>query len=117
MTNEEICRDYRLAKNKANQVNILVDMTGYDRADILSILVNGGEQVDKRLYGNNKGAKPPAPKRPDAKKKERPDTIVLSREEADALADFMAVRLQPWIRSQEQDLAQIHLLTGIYLKL
>ena len=117
MTDEEICREYRLAKNKANQVNILVDLTGYSRSEILKILVDGGEAVDKRLYGNNKGTKPPAPKRPDAKKKERTDTVVLSREEADALADFMAVRLQPWIWSQEQDLAQIHLLTGIYLKL
>lgn len=121
MTNEEICREYRLAKNKANQVNILVDLTGYSRSCILNILVAGGEDVDKRLLGNNKRKKqdpaPPLPPKPKPEQRERPDTIVLSREEADALGDLLGEKLPQWIRGQERDLKQIHLLTGIYLRL
>ena len=119
MTDEEICREYRLAKNKANQVNILVDLTGYSRTCILNILVAGGEDVDKRLWGNNKRKKPdPAPPLPPKpEQRERPDTIVLSREEADALGELLGEKLPQWIRGQERDLKQIHLLTGIYLRL
>ena len=45
MTNSEICRTYRLAKNRDEQIQILADRNCTSRAEIIGILINGGENV------------------------------------------------------------------------
>ncbi len=42
MTNEEICRDYRMAKSRVKQIGILADLTGKPRKEIIRILQAGG---------------------------------------------------------------------------
>lgn len=48
MTEFEICRDYRLAKDPKEQINILSDMTGKTRAEIKEILWRNS-QTDSRI--------------------------------------------------------------------
>lgn len=45
MTESEICRRYRLSKNRGEQVQILSELNGTSRAKIISILLQSGEQV------------------------------------------------------------------------
>ena len=45
MTNEEICRDYRQAKNRVKQIGILADLTGKTRQEIIEILTEGGCEI------------------------------------------------------------------------
>lgn len=45
MTNGEICREYRLAKNKTEQIQILADLNQMDKQSIISILLSGEEKV------------------------------------------------------------------------
>lgn len=45
MTNEEICRDYRLAKQKVKQIGILADLNDCQRKEIVEILKAGGEEL------------------------------------------------------------------------
>ena len=53
MTNEEICREYRLSKAKSKQINILADLNQCDRAKSKQILVEAG----CKLPGNCVGTK------------------------------------------------------------
>lgn len=48
MTNEEICRNYRQAKNKSSQIKILADMNLCKASEIVSILEENGVQVGVR---------------------------------------------------------------------
>ena len=48
MTNEEICRDYRQAKNKFKQIKILSELNQCKPDEIISILKNEGVQVGSR---------------------------------------------------------------------
>lgn len=41
----EICRNYRYAKNKAEQVQILAELNAIDRGKVIDILIQGGEKV------------------------------------------------------------------------
>ena len=41
----EICRNYRYAKNKAEQVQILAELNAIDRGKVIDILIQGGERV------------------------------------------------------------------------
>ena len=43
MTYEEICRSYRLAANKSNQVNVLAELNDCSPQDIIDILTENGE--------------------------------------------------------------------------
>lgn len=45
MTDGEICREYRLAKNKPEQIQILADLNRMDKQRIINILLSGGEKV------------------------------------------------------------------------
>lgn len=45
MTNEEICRDYRLAKQKVKQIGILADLNECTKKQIVEILKAGGEEL------------------------------------------------------------------------
>lgn len=45
MTDGEICREYRLAKNKREQIRILAELNCTDERSIIDILLRGGEKV------------------------------------------------------------------------
>lgn len=45
MTEHEICREYRAAKYKNKQVEILAELNGLELEQIVDILLRGGEQV------------------------------------------------------------------------
>lgn len=57
MTPNEICRNYREAKNKPEQIKILADMNCISVGDIKKILADGGEQVEEPPK-TNRGKKP-----------------------------------------------------------
>lgn len=45
MTNEEICRDYHMAKTKQKQIGILAELNLCDKDTIKRILIDGGEKL------------------------------------------------------------------------
>lgn len=45
MSSEEICKEYREAKNKKRQITILADQNLCKRADIIKILIEAGEDM------------------------------------------------------------------------
>lgn len=45
MSNEEICRDYRAAKNRTKQIGILADLNACKKADIVAVLLETGCDV------------------------------------------------------------------------
>lgn len=49
-TEEEICRAYRLAKNKREQISILADMTLRTPIEIIEILERGGIECPKKRH-------------------------------------------------------------------
>jgi len=51
MTNEEICRNFQQAKNKAGQIKILAQLNLCRTDEIISILQEGGIQVGSRTKG------------------------------------------------------------------
>lgn len=44
----EICYNYRSAKHKERQIQILADLNGVNTLEIIKILVRGGESLPKR---------------------------------------------------------------------
>ncbi len=62
MTEREICREYRAAKDKKRQVGILADCNCTDREEILAILSRGGEKLPDakarcKSFGNKRRRK------------------------------------------------------------
>lgn len=45
MTDGEICREYRAAKHKGQQVEILAQLNRLEEAEVVDILLKGGEKV------------------------------------------------------------------------
>lgn len=45
MTEKEICRNYHLAKNRGELLQILAELNATSRAEIIGILTRGGETV------------------------------------------------------------------------
>lgn len=54
MTEGEICRQYRSAKDRASQLQILADLNCVPRLEIIKILMHNGEQVRLPLAANKK---------------------------------------------------------------
>ena len=52
----EICRNYRHAKYKSEQIQILAELYAIDRAEVIDILINEGEKV--RMNTNIRKEKP-----------------------------------------------------------
>lgn len=61
MTGEEICRDYRLAKNRTKQIGTLAELTGKSKQEIVGILLDGGCEVPGNFIKKPK-EQPEAPK-------------------------------------------------------
>ena len=47
MTKEEICRDYKLAANKREQIKILAELNACTKQQIADILIEDGQEVPK----------------------------------------------------------------------
>lgn len=75
MTDSEICREYRLAKDKDKQIGIIADQCGpgINRTEIIKVLVDCGEMA------------PPKPKKCAAKQNAPDKMPELSNAVADAL--------------------------------
>lgn len=54
MTEGEICRQYRSAKDRGNQLQILADLNCVPRLEIIKILMRNGEQVRLPLAAKGK---------------------------------------------------------------
>ena len=50
----EICRNYRHAKYKSEQIQILAELYAIDRAEVIDILINEGEKVRIPVLGRKK---------------------------------------------------------------
>lgn len=99
MTKEEICRDYRQAKNRLTQVGILADLNGCTKADIKQILIDGGCELPGQMKPKPKGprkqvqeAKPKAAEAP-AKAKTANDVAL------DTIGEIMSSGMDAHIRS------------------
>ena len=75
MTNEEIIREYRGAKNKKEQIKILADLNTCDTNTIKEILAAGGEAV-ARPY--KRSEKPEEKKAAKTEKQELPTAVIKS---------------------------------------
>lgn len=58
MTKEEICRDYKLAANKREQIKILADLNACTKQQIADILIEDGQEVPK-WYQKKEGPQEP----------------------------------------------------------
>ena len=58
MTKEEICRDYRLAANKREQIKVLADLNACTKQQIADILIEGGQEVPKWYQKKEEPQKP-----------------------------------------------------------
>lgn len=56
MTNEEICREYRMAKAPTKQIQILADLNGCKKDEIKQILIDGGEKLPGNMMPKPKAA-------------------------------------------------------------
>lgn len=61
MTNEEIVRDYRAAKNRTKQIGILADRNGCSKRGIVDILLEAGEEIPGNFLNKGKKGKVAAP--------------------------------------------------------
>ena len=60
MTNEEICRHYRLAKDKRNDIKVLADLNQTDQASIRALLCDEGVlEPDKPIQGRKPRSRKP----------------------------------------------------------
>lgn len=78
MTDSEICREYRLAKDKDKQIGIIADQCGMSKNEIKKVLVDCGEMA------------PPKPKK-SAVKQNVPDK---TPELSEAVADVLFQRIE-----------------------
>lgn len=62
MSNEEIAREYRTAKDRLKQAKILADLNQCSKEKIVDILLEQGETVDGRLLRKGKPHASPKPK-------------------------------------------------------
>lgn len=67
MTNEEIARDYRQAKDGLKQAKILAELNQCSKEKIVEILQEQGVKVDGRLLQKGKPKAPARPKAPTSK--------------------------------------------------
>lgn len=74
MTDGEICREYRLAKDKDKQIGIIADQCGMDSDEIIKVLVDCGEM------------EPPRPRRKSPAKQRKADV-------PEAVADILHKRI------------------------
>lgn len=51
MTEGEICRSFRSAKDKARQIKVLAQLNGTDSLEIIKTLTLGGEELPKGTVG------------------------------------------------------------------
>lgn len=89
MPTEEIIREYKLAKYKRKQIEILADQNCCSKKDIALLLYGNGLEVDKRFF-----TKPPKKPDPAAEQEQEATTdpsavCTLTQQEAYTLVDFI----------------------------
>lgn len=57
MSDEEICREYRLAKRPYEQVTIIADMNQCNKEKIMRTLIRNGADMSNAVYHRNKKAR------------------------------------------------------------
>lgn len=117
MTTEEIIREYKLAKDKRRQIEILADQNCCSKKDIAFLLHENGLEVDKRFFNSMaKKAEPvvdpdPGPETAD----EAPATCILTQQEALALKEIIEASVEKGLCFK--DMPALLRLAGIYEKL
>lgn len=64
MSPEQICKEYREAKNKKQQIGILADQNLCGKSEIIKILIEAGEDMSCMEPKKGKGKPKEAPKEP-----------------------------------------------------
>ena len=82
MTNEEICREYRQAKNRQNQIRILADENLCSVDEIRKILIDGG------------ALKPKPKKEVDSASLPASETVISCDTHLRFLVDYITIRVQ-----------------------
>ena len=71
MAAAEICREYRLSKDKSKQIGVLADLNCCSKADIARLLFREGETVPSYYDYAVKDIKAPGTKKTETKKEAR----------------------------------------------
>ena len=108
MTNEEICREYRLSNESKLQIRILAEMNLCAPDEIVRILKAGGEKVDARWYNRKVGKKKVSPVQ------KPPRSVHLTEDESALLVEYIDRTLNPAAAQGFFDPLRLHQLTGIY---
>lgn len=93
MTDSEIVRDYREAKNKREQVTILADLNRCEKEEIIDILLKNG--VDQRELPRKR------------KPKSKPEEEKRAQSAADTVASILAQRVMQIDKSLQEYYAVI----------
>ena len=84
MTEGEICREYRLAKNKQSQIGIIADQIGMSKDEVIKVLVDCGEMASSG--------------KPAGITKKKQEKVVIPKSVADALTrriDDLEAQMKP----------------------
>lgn len=112
MTDEEICRSYREAKEPNKQIQILADLNACDCENIVEILKANNEPLKKRPYrtpkkkeeGTNIPEQPNPPKLPADKLKlpELPETVIEAIQRRISQLDMVIADTQKSLERNEE---------------
>ena len=75
MTEQEICKEYREAKDPNHQLTILAQLNACGTGDILSILEKNNEPLRKRPYQRSQKPEKVSPKKAKSKEERIPGTV------------------------------------------
>lgn len=85
MTTEEIVREYKLAKDKRKQIEILADQNCVSKKEIATLLSENGQEVDRRYFPKKADKEPIIPA--------DPERIPLTADDAYSLAAVLDITL------------------------
>lgn len=94
MTEGEICREYRMAKDKNKQIGIIADQCGpgIDREEIIKVLVDCGEMEP--------------PEKPAGRIRKKQEKVTIPKSAADALTRRID-ELEAQIKQMEEQIAPL----------
>lgn len=102
MTNGDICKMYREAKDKKKQIAILQDLAGKTKEEVIEILVEGGEDINYM----KEQKKDPAAQRTRVIDKEKPQQPTIPEAVAIALYNQLEI-IEREIYAKEQQYKEI----------
>ena len=96
-SNEKICSEYRTAKNRVKQIQILAELNGCTKDEIKKILIENGEKLPGNMTapGQKRPPKPAPAKKPVEKPVKKPvdDPAPISRAYYSADIRYQAIEL------------------------